>query len=331
MKKYETFYKLTNDDVAFLTKEDKQISAVSELNEEKARLNALIKEQERLKAKIELLEKEKRDEHAEKEQIAEIEPAKTFSVIEMLKADKLMLFLLIGFFLMASVLTAYVNGFLYDSFNGDQGVTFFLALLVIWLIYLADKKKTKDTVLFALVGLFGILVITFVIYYFEIIDDTIMEIFFEIFFAIGLIAVIGLVLSPFRKMQKQAIIYLITGLLSFAYCVLIMTDNSVLFAVDVSVLLVLILYVFEKRSVTRLVTTVVVGVTALSLFTIRPVIYTALINNKLYYYMKYGDIDIYSYYEEYVRVNSLLLLGFTFIMLIINIYQYYKQTHPRTP
>ena len=57
MKKYETFYKLTNEDAAFLTKEDKQISAVSELNEEKARLNALIKEQERLKAKIELLKR----------------------------------------------------------------------------------------------------------------------------------------------------------------------------------------------------------------------------------------------------------------------------------
>ena len=301
MKKYETFYKLTNDDVAFLTKEDKQISAISELNEEKARLNALIKEQDRLKAKIELLEKGKRDEHAEKEQIAEIEPAKTFSVIEMLKADKLMLFLLIGFFLMASVLTAYVNGMLYDSFSGDQEVTFFLALAVIgtamilWSIYLAVKKKSKDTILFALVGLifmiFGILVCNeiLVIDYFEI-DNFIMA----IFVTIGSIAVIVAAISMVRKMKKQAIIYLITGLLSFAYCALIMTDNSVLFAVDVSVLLALILYVFEKRAVIRLATTVVVGVVTLSLFNIRPVSYIALVNNELSYYERNGNIYIYS-------------------------------------
>ncbi|GEM_PF-4530623 len=354
MKKYETFYKLTNEDAAFLTKEDKQISAVSELNEEKARLNALIKEQERLKAKIELLEKEKRDEHAEKEQIAEIEPAKTFSVIEMLKADKLMLFLLIGFFLMAFVSTAYVNGLLDDFLDDlvtsdDSRFVVFVVFAIIGVAFIMravflNFKNMKGKKLSeyikkrnAIVGsvIFGVffLALGYFIYNVSIVINNyvfaryVILITSIILSVILVISIFKAVLLTLRKNRNHASKYLIIGLASLSYFYVI---PKIQFFSHCMMIMMLVLYVFERKAVTRLVTTVVVGVTVLSLFTIRPVIYTALINNELYYYIKYGDIHIYSSYEEYVRINSLLLLGFTFIMLIINIYQYYKQTHPKT-
>lgn len=243
MKKYETFYKLTNEDAAFLTKEDKQISAVSELNEEKARLNALIKEQERLKAKIELLEKEKRDEHAEKEQIAEIEPAKTFSVIEMLKADKLMLFLLIGFFLMAFVSTAYVNGFIYNLFddvisNDDNRFVVFVVFAIIGVTFIMravflnfKKMKGKKFSEYikkrnAIVGsvIFGVFFLAcgFFIYNQIIVVDynwgDNIEIFTSLMLVlIGAVSIIRCVFLGPRKKRDQAIMYLIIGLVSLAY------------------------------------------------------------------------------------------------------------------
>lgn len=243
MKKYETFYKLTNEDVAFLTKEDKQISAVNELNEEKARLNALIKEQERLKAKIELLEKEKRDEHAEKEQIAETEPAKTFSVIEMLKADKLMLFLLIGFFLMASVLTAYVNGMLDDFLDDlvtsdDSRFIVFIVLAIIGIAFIMRAvflgfrnmkgkkfseyvKRRKAIVLSVVFGVFFLAYGFFIYNQIIVVDynwgDNI-EIFTSLMLVlIGAVSIIRCVLLGSRKKREQAIMYLIIGLVSLAY------------------------------------------------------------------------------------------------------------------